>query len=138
VRLFNHHFLRILVVLLTAVLITNTVYAGGMMVSASFGGMHGESAQTELAAVHVQTQHCHEPGSPGDHRDADALSVNHQPSHLSHHNCGQCNHCMACFSMMVCDQLNVASISSQPVLAIATHELYLAPANSQPNKPPIS
>ena len=139
-RLFSHHFLRILVVLLTAVLITNTVYAGSMMVSASFNRMNGEPAQTELAAEHVQSPCCHDSGSPAHHHDADALSANHQSSHSSqsHHSCGHCNHCMACFSMMVCDQAKMAAIPSQPVLAAATGVLYLAPANPQPSKPPIA
>jgi len=139
-RLFSHHFLRVLVVLLTAVLITNTVYAGSMMVSASFGSMSGEPAQTELAAGHAQSQHCHDQDGMEHHHDSDALSVNNQSSHPSpsHHSCGQCNHCMACFSMMVYDQVNIAAILGQPVLAVATGVLYLAPAHPQPSKPPIA
>jgi len=139
-RLFSHHFLRILAVLLTAVLITNTVYAGSMMVSASFGRMNSESAQAEPVAGHAQSQSCHDSGSPGHHHDADALSADAQSSHASqsHQSCGHCNHCMACFSMIVYDQASMAAISGQPVLTAAIGVLYLAPANPQPNKPPIA
>lgn len=148
-RLFNHHFLRIFVVLLVTVFITNTVYAGSMMVSASFNSIAvNNSAQAVLETT--EGHHCddhassdqhrsHQNDSDKNHSSADALIS--QQSHdqsPSHGGCGHCNHCLACYSMMFYEQVNVASISSQPVLAIATHVLYLAPTNPQPNKPPIS
>jgi hypothetical protein len=148
-RLFNHHFLRIFVALLITVFITNTVYAGSMMVSASFNSI---AVSTSAQAVSELTEghHCHDHArsdqyhshnsdSEKSHHYADALIS--QQSHdqsPSHGGCSHCNDCLACYSMMLYDQVNVASISSQPVLAIATHVLYLAPTNPQPNKPPIS
>ncbi len=133
-RLFNHHFLRIFVVLLVTVFITNTVYAGSMMVSASFNTVAvNTSAQAQVVSEHTVEHHCDDHGSSGQH-----YSYQSHDQSPSHGGCGHCNHCLACYSMMFYDQVNVASISSQPVLAIATHVLYLAPTNPQPNKPPIS
>jgi len=142
-RLFGHHFLRILVALLTTVLIANTVYAGSMMVSASFGSMHGAPAQitqTRLAAAHVNSRHCHDQAGSWHQHDIDAHSASHPsaPSSQMHHSEGHCNHCMACFSMMVYDQPAMVAVSGQPVLAVATGVLYLAPTNPQPSKPPIA
>lgn len=160
-RLFGHHFLRnhflrilflrIWVTLLTAVFITNTVYAGSMMVSASFASMHGEPVQitqTGLAAAHVNAQHCHDRAGSGHQHAADAHSASHLSMHQSasqstsssqaHHSGSHCNHCMACFSMMVYDQPVMAAVSGQPVLVVASGVLYLAPTNPQPSKPPIA
>jgi hypothetical protein len=148
-RLFNHHFLRIFVALLITVFITNTVYAGSMMVSASFNSI---AVSTSAQAVSELTEghHCHEHASSNQHHsyqnDSDknhgsgdvSISQQSHDKSPSHGSCGHCNQCMACYSMMLYDQVNVAFISSQPVLAIATHVLYLAPTNPQPNKPPIS
>jgi hypothetical protein len=133
-RLFNHHFLRIFVVLLVTVFITNTVYAGSMMVSTSFNTVAvNTSAQSQVVSESAVEHHCDDHGSSGQH-----YSYQFHDQSPSHGGCGHCNHCLACYSMMFYDQVNVASISSQPVLAIATHLLYLAPTNPQPNKPPIS
>jgi len=53
-RLFNHHFLRIFVTLLVTVFITNTVYAGDMMVSASFNTVAvNMSAQSQVVSEHT-------------------------------------------------------------------------------------
>jgi hypothetical protein len=148
-RLFNRHFLRIFVVLLVTVFITNTVYADSMMVSASFNSI-AVNTSAHTASELTEGHHCHEHASLDQHHsyqnDSDKnygseyVSIGQQ-SHdksPSHGGCSHCNHCMACYSMMLYDQVNVAFISSQPVLAIATHVLYLAPTNPQPNKPPIS
>ena len=133
-RLFNHHFLRIFVVLLVTVFITNTVYAGSMMVSASFNTVAvNTSTQSQVVSEHTVEHHCDDHGSSDQH-----YSYQSHDQSPSHGGCGHCNHCLACYSMMFYEQVNVASISSQPVLAIATHVLYLAPTNPQPNKPPIS
>jgi len=150
-RLYNHHFLRIFVVLLVTVFITNTVYAGSVMVSASFNSIAvNASAQAQAVLESVAEHHCHDPDSSDqyhshhndsdeNHHSADVLIS--QQSHdqsPSHGGCSHCNHCLACYSMMLYDQVNVASISSQPVLAIATNALYIAPTNPQPKKPPIA
>ena len=145
-RLFNHHFLRIFVAFLITVFISNTVYAGGMMVSASFdnNAIH-TPVQPQAVLEHSEVRHCHDQISSGEHDSDEYLraidaSISHQSHHQSpsHGGCSHCNHCMACYSMMLDDQVKVESISSQPVLAITTHVLYLAPTNPQPNKPPIS
>ncbi len=119
------------------------------MVSASFNSIAvSTSAQAVLESTeghhchdHARSDqyHSHHSDSEKNHHSADTLIS--QQSHdqsPSHGGCSHCNHCLACYSMMFYDQVNVASISSQPVLAIATHVLYLAPTNPQPNKPPIS
>lgn len=141
-RLFNHHFLRIFVVLLISVFISNTVYAGGMMVSASIDSVAVNASlqspikstlQPHAVSAHDEAHNCHH------HDAADSLiSLQAHDQSPSHGSCSHCNHCMACYSMILYDQVNVVSISSQPVLAIANHVLYLAPTTPQPNKPPIS
>ena len=137
--LFNHHFLRIFIVLLVTVFITNTVYAGSMMVPASFNSHAvNMSLQPQAEFAHGEEHHCHDHDSSDQHQDAGDALISHQPQAPSHGSCSHCNHCMACYSMMLDDQVNLAPISSKPVLAIATHVLYLAPTNPQPNKPPIS
>ena len=154
-RLFNHHFLRIFVVLLVTVFITNTVYAGSMMVSASLNSIAVNAPvqsplQSRAVSEPVMEHHCHDMNSSDQyyshknnsdksHHSSDFL-ISHQTHDQSpsHGGCGHCNHCMACYSMMLYDQLNMVTISSQPVLAISTFVLYLAPTNPQPNRPPIS
>jgi hypothetical protein len=152
--LFNHHFLRIFVVLLITVFISNTVYAGGMMVSASLDSVAVNAslqspikltAQSHIASKHGEAHNCHHHDSFDQnhahqyHGAGDTL-ISHQAHDQSpsHGSCSHCNHCMACYSMILYDQVNVASISSQPVLAIANRVLYQAPTTPQPNKPPIS
>jgi hypothetical protein len=154
-RLFNHHFLGIFVALLVTVFVTNTVYAGSMMVSASFNTiaasapvqslLHPQAVLAPAGGHHCHDHagsdqyHSHQNDSGKNHSSADILISNQSHDQSpSHGGCGHCNHCLACYSMMFYDQVNVAPVSSQPVLAIATHVLYLAPTNPQPNKPPIS
>lgn len=128
-RLFNHHFLRILVAMLVAVFVANTVYAGGMMVSAS-GSMldMNPAAETHAITADVTTHHCH------DQAISDQLDAGHESeSHAASH----CHDCMACYSFILNRQLDVAAVRSQPVLAVTANVLYLAPITPQPSKPPI-
>lgn len=143
-RLFSHHFLQVFVVLLITVFISNTVYAGGMMVSASLDShVVNTSMQPQAVSAHADEHHQHAYGSSDQnhahqHHDSGDSLISHQPQSPSHGSCSHCNHCMACYSMMINDQVKLASISSKPVLAIAMHVHYLAPTNPLPNKPPIS
>lgn len=140
-RLFSHHFLRTFVALLLAVFISNTVYAGGMMVSYDAGG--ATVSMSPKATDHDIAHHCHDSGGSGQHHagwDEGAVLAfsTHQSHSQSHSGCSQCNHCMACYSMMIHSPIKLVSEPSQPVLAIAVSVHYLAPTNPQPNKPPIS
>lgn len=154
-RLYNHHFLRIFVVLLVTVFITNTVYAGSVMVSASFNsiavnGPVQSPLQSQAVSQPVMEYHCHNHDSSGqyyshqnnsdkNHHSSDLLISYHSHDQSpSHGSCSHCNHCLACYSVILYDEVNVVSISSQPVLAIATNALYIAPTNPQPKKPPIA
>ena len=127
-RLLNHHFLRILVAMLVTVFVTNTVYAGNMMVSASGKLAMSAAVETQMMAEDVMAHHCHDQAGA-----AQSDSEHQSPSHSGSH----CHHCMACYSVILDSQLDVAAVRSQPVLAVAANVLYLAPVTPQPSKPPI-
>lgn len=133
-RLFNHHFLRILVAMLVAVFVANTVYAGGMMVSAS-GSMPemNPAVETHTMTADVTTHHCHDQAN---HDQASSGQLNSGPESQTH-SASHCHDCMACYSVILDDYLNVDVVRSQPVLAVAANVLYLAPITPQPSKPPI-
>lgn len=102
-------------------------------VNASLQSQIKSTLQPHADSEHDEAHNCHH------HDAADSLiSPQAHDQSPSHGSCSHCNHCMACYSMILYDQVNVASISSQPVLVIANHVLYLAPTTPQPNKPPIS
>ncbi len=127
-RLFNHHFLRILVALLVTVFVVNTVYAGNMMVSASGKLAVNNAVETQMMAEDVMAHHCHDQASAG-HPDSEHESPSHGGSH--------CHDCLACYSVIINSQLTEIALHSLPVLAVAPSVLYLAPITPQPSKPPI-
>ncbi len=127
-RLLNHHFLRILVAMLVAVFVVNTVYAGNMMVSASGKLAMNTAVETQMMAEDVMAHHCHDQASAG-HPDSEHPSQSHSGSH--------CHDCLACYSVIINSQLTEIALHSLPVLAVAPSVLYLAPVTPQPSKPPI-
>lgn len=129
--LFHHHFLRILVVLLVSVFMANTVYAGSMY-----------PVTAEAMSEHDMAHHCHEQADTdqhySEHHQTASSQAGNQAEHQSQsHGGSHCHHCMACYSMILDVQPEVASVSSKPVLAVTVNVLYLAPVNPQPSKPPI-
>ena len=121
-RCFNHHFLRFFVALLATMLIANTVYAGGMMVSAA----HTQAQQNHS----MQHEHGHE------QTVSNAHALDHKPA--AHGGCKHCNHCLACSSMMPNPAIILTEHANRPVLAVALSTLYLSPVSPQLQKPPIT
>lgn len=131
-RLVPPHFLRILVAMLVAVFVMNTVYAGSMMASASGQPAMDRAVQNHIMTEDAMAHHCHDQVSDGQPDAAHASAF-----HAKFHGGSHCHHCMACYSAIVSSQVTETAVRGQPVLAVAPSVLYLAPVNPQPSKPPI-
>lgn len=131
-RLFSHYSLRIFIFLLAAVLITDTVYASGMMTSAPLSSQDEIKIAQNATDRHGSPHHCH------DHVIADNSSHQSQQKSHSQNGCDDCHHCLACFSIIPPSQLKAMPDFNQVILAIPLAEIYLSPASVQPQKPPIA
>lgn len=117
--------LRLFVLLILMVFVTETVYANGMM------------AVTDLSAnkTDQQVEHCHE----HEQQVASQIYLN-QHGHekqSTHSNCKECGHCFACFSIIVPATLSASVAHQQMIATIPFVEIYHAPTSAQPQKPPI-
>lgn len=118
----SHKLLRLFVLLLLTVFISETVYASGMMASLQVTSSHTET----------QAEHCHEVTS---------VQLNSQQAHEKQHahaNCKDCSHCFACFSMMVQAPLSTPALQKQLIATANFVEIYHSPSAVQPQKPPIA
>lgn len=116
-----HKFLKLFVLLLLTVFISQTVYASGLM------------AVVQVASNNTEThvEHCHEVQLV-----QHSLQANEkQHSHAGSHNC---SHCFACFSMMVQAPLNAPVLQKQLITTALFVEIYHSPSSLQPQKPPIA
>lgn len=127
--------MRIFVTLLVTVFFANTVYAGGMMVSANSGEAQQVSAinhsheDTDFVAEgHAQHhQHFSAAAQDGDVHDS-----------KSHTACKQCHHCLACFSILLPTIPEMITSANKPVLAMSVTSLYLSPTSPLLQRPPIA
>jgi hypothetical protein len=117
----SHKLLRLFVLLLLTVFISETVYASSMMAS----------AQAILSQAESQVENCHE-----------MQDVKHsqqtQEKQYSHASCKDCSHCFACFSMMVQAPLSAPTLEKQMIATALFVEIYHSPSTAQPQKPPIA
>lgn len=137
---FNHRLLRTFVFLLATVFITNTVYAGGMMVTVTLNSMAGSKmVQSQASNEHNNAHHCHDQVIADEAHQQGHSQGYHQSRHKpqSQSGCSHCNHCLACFSVIPQGQIKTISSLNQVVLAISFAEIYLSPTSAQPQKPPI-
>jgi hypothetical protein len=114
----SHKLLRLFVLLLLTVFISETVYANGMMASLQVTSSHAET----------QAEHCHE---------VQLVQQAHEKQH-AHASCKDCSHCFACFSMMVQAPLSTPSLQKQLIATALFVEIYHSPSTAQPQKPPIA
>ncbi|MDI1308595.1 MAG: hypothetical protein PSV17_04070 [Methylotenera sp.] len=110
--------LRLFVLLLLTVFISETVYASGMMASVQVIPSHTE-ASAEL---------CH---------DVPNAQQAHEKQH-AHASCKDCSHCFACFSMMIQAPLIAPTLKKQLIATTLFVEIYHSPSTIQPQKPPIA
>lgn len=127
--------MRIFVTLLVTVFFANTVYAGGMMVSANIGEAqlvsainHSHEDTSFVDEAHAQ-HHQHIPAAT---QDGD---VHDSKSHTA---CKQCNHCLACFSILLPSIPEMIANADKPVLAMSVTSLYLSPTSPLLQRPPIA
>lgn len=118
----SHKLLRLFVLLLLSVFISETVYASGMMASVQVSPSHAET----------HAEHCHEVPSAQHYSQ---LANERQHSHVS---CKDCSHCFACFSMMVQAPLSAPSLKKELIATALFVEIYHSPSTAQPQKPPIA
>ncbi|ADI29985.1 conserved hypothetical protein [Methylotenera versatilis 301] len=114
----SHKLLRLFVLLLLTLFISETVYASGMMVSVEVTPSHAEA----------QAEHCHE---------VQLVQQAHEKQH-AHANCKDCGHCFACFSMMVQAPLSSPALQKTVIATALFVEIYHSPSTAQPQKPPIA
>ena len=117
----SHKLLRLFVLLLLTVFISETVYASGMMASVQATPSHAET----------QAEHCHEV------QLVEHSQQVHEKQH-AHANCKDCSHCFACFSMMVQAPLSSPALQKQLIATALFVEIYHSPSTAQPQKPPIA
>lgn len=117
--------LRLFVLLLLTVFVTESVYASGMMVA------------TEMRANHIEkhVEHCHEHQQQVALQDHQNLQTSEKQQ--SHASCKECSHCFACFSIIVPATLSASVSHAHEVAIIPFVEIYHAPTSAQPQKPPI-
>ena len=117
----SHKLLRLFVLLLLTVFISETVYASGMMASLQVTSSHAET----------QAEHCYEV------QLVEQSQQVHEKQH-AHANCKDCSHCFACFSMMVQALLSTPDLQRQLIATALFVEIYHSPSTAQPQKPPIA
>jgi hypothetical protein len=117
----SHKLLRLFVLLLLTVFISETVYASGMMAS----------VEVTPSQVETHSEHCHE-AQLAQHS---LLAHEKQQTHVS---CKDCSHCFACFSMMVQAPLSTSALQKQLIATAIFVEIYHSPNTAQPQKPPIA
>jgi len=117
----SHKLLRLFVLLLLTVFISETVYASGMMASLQVTSNNAE----------MQDEHCHEV------QLVQHSQQTHEKQH-AHASCKDCSHCFACFSMMVQAPLSVHALQKQLIATANFVEIYHSPNSVQPQKPPIA
>jgi hypothetical protein len=113
--------LRVFVLLLLTVFISETVYASSMMTFVQVTPSHAET----------HAEHCHGVQFVQHSQQA------HEKQH-AHSSCKDCSHCFACFSMMVQAPLSTPVIQKQVIATAIFVEIYHSPSNAQPQKPPIA
>ena len=124
-KLFRSPFLRIFVVLLLAVFVTNTVYAAGIMTSKPFENVQKSSVVAQHVDHTQEVVHCHDQDKGVDQ----GIDV--------HSRCNQCHHCFACFFALPQASLSAVAIKPKMALAVTFAPIYLSPVTIQPQKPPI-
>ena len=118
--------LRYYIFLLLTIFVTDTVSAGGMMLTTQLSVNH-----TVKSEIHNQDNH------------HDMIQHNHQDhdtgqKQSTNDNCSKCGHCLACFTVLPPSQLD--KMQSQILASIIRlfEPSYLSHISAQPQRPPIS
>ncbi len=114
----SHQLVRLFVLLLLTVFVSETVYASSMMASVQMFPSHTEA----------HAEHCHEMPS---------AQHSHEKQH-THASCKDCSHCFACFSMMAQTSSSEPALQKQLIATVLFVEIYHSPSTTQPQKPPIT
>jgi hypothetical protein len=117
----SHKLLRLFVLLLLTVFISETVYASGMMLS----------AQMASSSTETRSEHCH------DQQFVQHAQQTQEKKH-AHASCKDCSHCFACFSMLVQAPLSVPALQKKLIATALFVEIYHSPSAAKPQKPPIT
>ena len=118
--------LRLFVLLLLTVFVTETVYASGMMTIADLSANQAEK----------QDGHCHEHGQSLTSASSQGPQVSQKQSSSAHSK--TCSHCFACYSIIVPATLSACIAQQQMIASTPFLEIYHAPTSAQPQKPPIA
>jgi hypothetical protein len=122
-------FLRIFILVLLVVFSSESVYASGSMIVVS---NTSSNTQQNIVVADYHTELCHEMQSL---LDTHEQSRQQQDSHSNHHS--SCNHCLACFSIIPQQSLDMVTIQPQVSTIVAFSDIYQSPTSAQPQKPPI-
>lgn len=114
----SHQLLRLFVLLLLTVFISETVYASGMMAPVQVNPSHAEAP----------VEHCHEVPN---------TQQSHEKQH-THASCKDCSHCMACFTILPPSQLDEMQSQIQVTTVSLFEPSYLSHISARPQRPPIS
>jgi hypothetical protein len=125
VNLKKFRFMRIFLLLLLSMFLTDTVYASGMMAAAQLSSSHGKANEHCVEKIINDTH--------SDHHNHDS-----QQKQSSSNQCYKCSHCMACATVL--PPTHIVSMESQ-VLAtnvVLIESSYQSYISAQPQRPPIS
>lgn len=127
-RKFTSPFLRLFVILMLSVFVSETVYASSMM---AFASMPAQKVSQNVALHqydNAYAEHCH--------KVQDDQKLSNQAHHKQSGN-SYCHHCVACFSMISQGQFNLFVMPMPMVEKVAFVEIYHSPTSAQLQKPPI-
>jgi hypothetical protein len=122
-RLPSQQFLKLLVLLLLSVFISETVYASSMMTAEQLHSSH-------CSEVHV-VEHIH----PEAHQTQDSVHQHHKQQVSD--SCSKCGHCMACFSALPSSQSDRVQLTPQTTVIGLFAANYLSYISAPLHKPPI-
>jgi ferredoxin len=126
--------LRVFIILLITIFLSNTVYAGGMMAAEQLSstgttveGHHHDNSAMSLEHDH----HSHEAA------DQDTKYHSHNDQDVSNH-CSKCTHCIACISAIPTDATQDVSLDLYQSLIGNSEFQYASIIIPLLQKPPIS
>lgn len=116
---------RVFIFLLLTVFLTDTVYAGGMMVADQLCANHTVSTESHNHDGHNMEQHAYHNHDAGQKQSAND-------------HCSKCGHCMACFTVLPPSQIGNMHSQVQAIEVSLFEPTYHSHISAQPQRPPIS
>ena len=119
--------LRAFILLLITILVTDSVYAGSVMLDIPAPANHQVNSTVSMHDGHYHGHSMHQ-----------AQGTPNVGIHDSQSSCHDCKHCFACIPMIPVALHLVPIARPQQIALVAEHLIYQAPATALLQRPPIS